>query len=112
MRRSALDDKQSAILAMLLLRGPQTIGELRTRTERMAQLGRTRRRSTTSSNSSPHSTSLSPANVGRRPGQKEERWTMALVGFPVRAPVPRPKPRWPHLRAGASQTESTTKPRH
>ena len=32
-----LDDRQCAILAMLLLRGPQTVGELRIRTERMAQ---------------------------------------------------------------------------
>ena len=31
-----LDDRQCAILAVLLLRGPQTVGELRTRTERMA----------------------------------------------------------------------------
>ena len=33
---SGLDDRQCAILAVLLLRGPQTVGELRTRTERMA----------------------------------------------------------------------------
>ena len=32
-----LDDPQCAILAVLLLRGPQTVGELRIRTERMAR---------------------------------------------------------------------------
>src|ERR1700722_5530568 len=32
----ALDQRQCALLAVLLLRGPQTIGELRSRTERMA----------------------------------------------------------------------------
>ena len=32
----ALDARQCAVLAVLLLRGPQTIGELRIRTERMA----------------------------------------------------------------------------
>ncbi len=75
-----LDDKQSAILAMLLLRGPQTIGELRTRTERMAQFD--------SLDEVDHELQLLAsldeplaANVGRRPGQKEERWTtLAVVG--------------------------------
>ena len=32
----ALDDRQCAVLAVLLLRGPQTVGEIRIRTERMA----------------------------------------------------------------------------
>ncbi|MEZ5327053.1 MAG: DUF480 domain-containing protein [Verrucomicrobiales bacterium] len=31
----SLDRAQLAILSVLLLRGPQTVGELRTRTERM-----------------------------------------------------------------------------
>jgi uncharacterized protein len=33
------DRRQLAILAVLLLRGPQTVGELRTRTERMVEFG-------------------------------------------------------------------------
>ncbi len=33
----ALQPQQSALLAVLLLRGPQTVGELRIRTERMAE---------------------------------------------------------------------------
>src|SRR5271156_4158245 len=33
----ALDARQCAVLAVLLLRGPQTIGEVRIRTERMAR---------------------------------------------------------------------------
>lgn len=32
-----LEDRQLALLAVLLLRGPQTVGELRARTERMAE---------------------------------------------------------------------------
>ena len=35
-----LDARQCAILAVLLLRGPQTVGELRIRTERMAHVRR------------------------------------------------------------------------
>ncbi|HLT95222.1 MAG TPA: YceH family protein [Acidimicrobiia bacterium] len=34
-----IDDRQQAVLAVLLLRGPQTSGELRTRTERYVQFG-------------------------------------------------------------------------
>src|SRR5438270_5047698 len=32
-----LDDQELAVLDVLLLRGPQTVGELRTRTDRMAE---------------------------------------------------------------------------
>ena len=75
--RLAFDQRQLALIGVLLLRGPQTIGELRTRTERMASFdgvedvesdleGLTRREE-------------SPvARLPRRPGQKEERWTQLL----------------------------------
>jgi hypothetical protein len=72
-----LSRDQLAVLAVLLLRGPQTPGELRQRTERMARLD-------------------SPADaerilevllergyasrLGRRPGQKEERFSQLLGG--------------------------------
>ena len=72
-----LSREQLAVLAVLLLRGPQTPGELRQRTERMVRLD-------------------SPAAVeqvldvliergyagrlGRRPGQKEERFAQLLGG--------------------------------
>jgi uncharacterized protein YceH (UPF0502 family) len=74
-----LDREQLAILAVLLLRGPQTPGELKSRIERMAQLG-----------------SLAEVEqvlgalidrgyavrLARRPGQKEERFAH-LLGGPV-----------------------------
>jgi uncharacterized protein YceH (UPF0502 family) len=73
-----LDDRPLALLAVLLLRGAQTAGELRSRTERMAQFdgidvieAELERLS-----------SLSEALVlrmPRRPGQKEERWTQLLM---------------------------------
>jgi uncharacterized protein YceH (UPF0502 family) len=73
----ALDQRQMALIAVLLLRGPQTVGELRGRTERMARfdgvseveddlIGLTR-------GDDPF-----VARLGRRPGQKEERWTQLL----------------------------------
>jgi uncharacterized protein len=72
-----LDRRQCAILSVLLLRGPQTVGELRIRTERMTQFDRL--------DEIEHELDLLAsrdeplvANVGRRPGQKEERWASSL----------------------------------
>ena len=73
-----LDARQSAILAVLLLRGPQTVGELRIRTERMATFD--------GLDEIQHQLDFMGSreeplalNVGRRPGQKEERWATPLV---------------------------------
>jgi uncharacterized protein YceH (UPF0502 family) len=74
----ALDDRQCAVLAVLLLRGPQTVGEVRIRTERMARFE--------SLAEVEHEFELLGSrdeplvrNVGRRPGQKEERWATTLM---------------------------------
>jgi uncharacterized protein len=73
-----LDAPQCAILAVLLLRGPQTVGELRIRTERMARFD--------GLDEVEHELDLLASrdeplahNVGRRPGQKEERWATSLL---------------------------------
>jgi hypothetical protein len=76
--RLDLDDKKLALVAVLLLRGPQTAGELRARTERMttfdgiaavdAELDSMR------SGSEPL-----VLRLPRRPGQKEERWEQLLA---------------------------------
>jgi uncharacterized protein YceH (UPF0502 family) len=74
-----LEDDTVTVLAPLLLRGPQTVNELRTRTERYV----------------PGVEDVEGAlrvlearqlvtNLGKRPGQREERW-MHLVGGPVSA---------------------------
>ncbi|MFZ0250065.1 MAG: YceH family protein [Acidimicrobiales bacterium] len=85
-----LDDRQCAILAVLLLRGPQTIGELRIRTERMARFE--------GLDEVQHELDLLGGrdepladNVGRRPGQKEERWATTLAVAPP-APDAGPAP--------------------
>ena len=92
-----LDDRQCAILTMLLLRGPQTIGELRIRTERMTTFD--------SLDEIQHELDLLggreeplAANVGRRPGQKEERWATLLV------PTPDPIRRRRHHRVRCGHT--------
>jgi uncharacterized protein len=76
-----LDARQCAILAVLLLRGAQTVGELRIRTERMAAFD--------TLDDVQHELDLLHGreesladNVGRRPGQKEERWATTLVAAP------------------------------
>jgi uncharacterized protein YceH (UPF0502 family) len=83
--RLGLDRQQLAVLCVLLLRGPQTPGELKARTERLAPLaslddvervlgeldqrGYARR-------------------LGRRPGQKEDRFGQLLGGEPSEEAVP------------------------
>ena len=73
-----LDAPQCAILAVLLLRGPQTVGELRIRTERMARFE--------GLDEVEHELDLLASrdeplahNVGRRTGQKEQRWATSLL---------------------------------
>jgi uncharacterized protein YceH (UPF0502 family) len=77
-----LDKRQCALLAVLLLRGPQTLGELRSRTDRMTQFD--------SLAEVEHELALLAAvaeplavNLGRRPGQKEERWMSPLASDTV-----------------------------
>ena len=72
-----LSQQELALVAVLLLRGRQTVGELRARTERMAafadlddverQLERLAERE-----------EPLVSRLARRPGQKEERWTELL----------------------------------
>jgi uncharacterized protein len=78
----ALDQRQCALLAVLLLRGPQTIGELRLRTDRMADfdgLAEVEHELTFMASVDEPLT----RNIGRRPGQKEERWASPLVTSPT-----------------------------
>jgi uncharacterized protein YceH (UPF0502 family) len=84
--RFGLDSRSLSVLTVLVLRGPQTVGELRARTERMAdfdslddvdaELGRL------SSGSDPL-----VRRLPRRPGQKEERWAHLLGGEPLEPEV-------------------------
>jgi len=84
-----LDTRQCALLAVLVLRGPQTIGELRARTERMADFD--------GLDEIDHELRFLSAvaeplaiSLGRRPGQKEERWASPLVApAPTVPTVPR-----------------------
>jgi uncharacterized protein YceH (UPF0502 family) len=95
--RLALDAPRLALVGVLLLRGPQTAGELRLRTERMAQFDGI---GSVESDLSYLGELPEPLvlRLPRRPGQKEERWAQlltvdaseALADAASDAPSPRP----------------------
>jgi hypothetical protein len=74
----ALDRRQCALVAVLLLRGPQTIGELRIRTERMADFGGLDEVEHELEFLSKVEQPLA-LRLERRPGQKEVRWICPVV---------------------------------
>jgi uncharacterized protein YceH (UPF0502 family) len=97
-----IDQPQLAVLAVLLLRGPQTVGELRIRTDRMASFD--------SLAEVQHELDLlagleQPLVVcqPRRPGQKEERWVELLSADQVTA-IGEPPPPGAGAGAGAVGT--------
>jgi len=73
-----LDTAQCALFAVLVLRGPQTVGELRIRTERMAQFDGLEAVEAELEHLATLEVPLA-VSQGRRPGQKEGRWACPLV---------------------------------
>ena len=72
-----LDVAEISVLTVLMLRGPQTPGELRARTERLHRFdGGDELRETIERLAARGLV----AGIGRRPGQKEERYAHLLVG--------------------------------
>lgn len=81
-----VSDPQLALLAVLLLRGPQTAGELRTRTSRyteFADLGQVMAELTSMGNAEEPLVLL----VERRPGEKEPRYEHLLGDAPAEQPA-------------------------
>jgi len=74
-----LDAARYGLLATLLLRGPQTVGELRARTERMVDLPSTGDVQRELDVLAEHPDGLARL-LPRRPGQKEDRWQQVLAG--------------------------------
>lgn len=74
----ALDDEEIAVLCVMCLRGPQTLGELRTRTERMIEFSSLDHVERALERLAGRAEPL-VVNAGRRPGQKEERWAHLLA---------------------------------
>ena len=70
-----------AVLGVLLLRGPQTVGEIKTRTNRLFEFIDLSHVEITLDSLADLSTPLA-TGLPRRPGQKENRWTHLLAGPP------------------------------
>ncbi len=77
-----------SLLAVLMLRGPQTVGELKSRSERLHRFDSTAEVDETLRGLAQREL---VAQLERRPGQKEERWTQ-LLGSGVEPAVPAPAP--------------------
>ena len=75
----ALDPADLALLSVLMLRGPQTAGELRTRTERLHPFASQEEVDDTLRRLAGRNEPL-VARLERRPGQKESRWAHLLGG--------------------------------
>src|SRR5262245_49495242 len=92
-----LHPAEIAIMCVLLLRGPQTTGEIRTRSTRLFEVRDLPHVEVTLQSLMPLSTPL-VAQLPRRPGQKEVRFAHLLSGEPqvdMTAPVPTEEPEQP-----------------
>lgn len=76
-----LDPEEMAIIAELLLRGPQTVGELRNRAERMCTIGNLQAAEELLHNLMDRDEPL-VVRLPRQPGRKENRFTHLLAGSP------------------------------
>jgi uncharacterized protein len=81
----SLSGAELALLAVLMLRGPQTVGELKQRSERLHRFDSTAEVAQDLERLAGRELVM---ELGRRPGQKEERWTQLLGGeTPDAAPL-------------------------
>lgn len=78
-----LDPGETAVLAVLMLRGPQTLGELKSRTERQHAFDSIDATAAVLGSLADRGMAL---QLDRQPGQKDARWVHLLS--PVTAPVP------------------------
>lgn len=74
-----LEPAEQAVLTVLALRGPQTVGELKTRTERLHPFGDLGEIEQTLAVLAERAEPLT-SRLTRRPGQKEERYAHLLAG--------------------------------
>ncbi|MDQ6799389.1 MAG: YceH family protein [Acidobacteriota bacterium] len=77
-----LDRPSKAVLTLLFLRGPQTPGEMRARSERLYAFESIGELEATLQRMEPM-----VREIDRRPGQKESRWSQMLSGAPATEPA-------------------------
>ena len=85
-----LDARDLAVLGVLLLRGPQTAGELHARTARLAEFADLAAVEATIEGLIARAAEPLVARLPRRPGQKEVRFAHLLSGEPVIPEAPEP----------------------
>jgi uncharacterized protein YceH (UPF0502 family) len=93
-RKWALSPGAMAVMTMLMLRGPQTTGELRARSERMHPFATIAEVERVLAELGAGDEPLA-LQLGRRPGQKEARWAHVLAGEPQDAELISPVPAVP-----------------
>lgn len=84
-RALRLEDTEKAVLAVLLLRGPQTPGELRTRTDRYGDFDSLDEVEDVLQRLCSRETPLT-LQLERQPGQKESRWQELMSAEPAGSP--------------------------
>ena len=83
-RRLELDPEERAVLTLLMLRGPQTAGELRSRSARLHRFSGIGEVEAALERLTAEGREL-VLELPRRPGQKENRWAQLLGGMPTPA---------------------------
>lgn len=100
-----LDDEQTALVAVLLLRGPQTPGELRTRTDRYVDFGGTAAVEERLIDLMERTTPL-VERLERAPGQKEHRYRCLLLEASADSPLPPAPDRLSQLEERVARLEA------
>lgn len=83
----ALTRRQLALLAVLMLRGPQTVGELRTRTNRLHDFTDAADVESALEGLATRAPAPLVVRLARQPGQKDARWAQLLGGTPSTEPA-------------------------
>jgi len=81
-----VEPRQAAAMCVLMLRGPQTVGEIKTRTERLADFRALEDVETTLNDLIERPAGALVVRLPRRPGQKEQRYAHLLAGDVIDAP--------------------------
>ncbi len=81
-RTFSFTDPQLAVICELMLRGPQTVGELRTRCERMFPLGNIDEASAVVQSLADYPDGPLVVKLPREPGRRESRYAHLLCGEP------------------------------
>jgi uncharacterized protein YceH (UPF0502 family) len=109
LERLELRPSEQAVLTVLLLRGPQTAGELRSRTERLFQFSDLDAVLTVLRRLAERAPAALVRQLERLPGMKENRWAQLLGGEPgpgaAAGPAPAAGSRLEELEARIEEIE-------